>query len=234
MPIDLNYKLFEKDMLFKFQGKVFRVVDVNDKKNKILVEHMKKYYKDAEDINYKSRNLINNHERIAKKMLEILSSDYKIPYLGEIESSILAKSRESFQELNNKSDKVFENIQYLEFENNFICLYLWKGYKIINTLAILLEKEKLKVDFDMFSIAIEKTFSLNNDIVNIVSVKNKIKKIANDPKLSIDELINSFSKDSYFSIGKYEKLLPFNLSCKSYISYYFDIDATYAFIESIV
>ena len=233
VPIDLNYKLFEKDMLFKFQGKVFRVVDVNDKKNKILVEHMKKYYKDAENINYKSRNLINNHERIAKKMLEILSSDYKIPYLGEIESSILAKSRESFQELNNKSDKVFENIQYLEFENNFICLYLWKGYKIINTLAILLEKEDLDVYSDMFSIEIKKKYNKNYDI-NIVFIKNLIKKIANDPKLSIDELINSFSKDSYFGIGKYEKLLPFNLSCKSYISYYFDIDATYAFIESIV
>lgn len=236
VPIDSNYILFEKDTLFKFQGKVFRVVDVNDKKNKILVKHMKKYYKDAENINYKSRNLNNNHEKIAKKMLEILSSDYKIPYLGEIESSILVKSRKSFRELNNKSDKVFENIQHLEFKNNFICLYLWKGYKIINTLAILLKKEGLRVDSDMFSIAIEKSFSLNNDF-NIVSVKNKIEKIAYDPKLSMDELINSlnsFSKYSYFGIGKYGNLLPFNLSCKNYISYYFDIDATYAFIESIV
>lgn len=197
-------------------GQRWQIIDINTEEKIILVRHAR----GGTPPIFES-NSLNIHDVIREEMYRILcDEDFRIPVAHEKADFTNNNAKKLFKE----SCHVFKALKLaterlIQFGNT-VYLLPWKGDKIVNTLSVLLLREKLLVNVNAGIITIADT--------SIEQVKAILQQLA-QAQLAEAWILAEIVPER--KLEKYDSYLPENLQLMSYASQAFDIPATQEWLQ---
>lgn len=213
LPIDSM--LIEGQQII-FGGQRWNVKEVNTENKTIYVEHAK----GGEPPDFAGDGM-SIHDMVRKEMFNLLKEgdyrisvgDHKVDYIDKEAKLLFKEGVKTFNDYNLSEDKVLAS-------NGHICIFTWKGDKVVNTLVALLNQKDLVAGSFAGVIEVSKS--------SLGEVKNILYQLKNSTLPSAYELAKLVPEKR---VEKYDEQLPDDILSIGYGAKAFDIDGIRAWLD---